>query len=844
MSRRKAPDEPVPGKEQETTATPVTGVNVPATARYHREAVEQIVQCVEEGVYCALLGPRLSGKTILLRYLAGDLGKLLGWTCAYLDLLEMRATTQQAFFAGLMRLTAERFAEQTGRVFPIPEEKHASSAAFRAFLTDCLEAAGHDLVLIIDPLEALPTDLVQALLTSLRAAYMEQQNLTQRLTVVVSGALSLATLAVGESSPFRGIARRVFIGDLSESDSRALISDLLVEYGINATRPALDRLLQATRGDVFLIHRISQRCAELLSARRNGYLRAGDVERIARRFLRQEVYQYAPLVEAIRLIEDDPDLLHCILRLLEEELVPRAGLPLPLSPDLDPLYLTGVVENCPGDMYRLQNNIYREFLSTHFNPGRVGRVLAMAGRWDSAIDYLEASLSQGDHTSHADLLPATINSIYAAENLGQAVRFLRRGLAALFRVTESRIWLHTSQVAPRQARPASGPMDAQVEGHLRLVGPAQYSLQPPGPDQSDLAAEPDAYIPVSADRLEARAYRYKVPLRGQEEEGRVVRAIPLILPGGRPIGVATVYEELSGESFSEQRERDLHMAGFLNQAARALYTVSMRRQELALAGRVQASLLPLAPPAVPGWQITTAWRPARETSGDFYDFVPLAGGRLGLVMADVVDKGLGAALLMALTRTLVRTYAPSYPRNPELLLEVTNRRILEDINTGQFVTFFYGVLDPNTGELIYANAGHPPPYLFNPGQEPQEIPGSGRPLGIAEDSSWQAGSVSIEPDSLLLLYTDGLYDARNPDGEFFGTDRLQAVVQEQMGKPARSVQEALMASIFTFAGAEPQVDDMALMVIIREEKPPEARPRIIGGGRSSFQRRIGTGTVD
>jgi sigma-B regulation protein RsbU (phosphoserine phosphatase) len=213
-------------------------------------------------------------------------------------------------------------------------------------------------------------------------------------------------------------------------------------------------------------------------------------------------------------------------------------------------------------------------------------------------------------------------------------------------------------------------------------------------------------------------------------------------------------------------------------------------------------------------------------------------------MADVVDKGLGAALLMALTRTLVRTYAPSYPRNPELLLEVTNRRILEDINTGQFVTFFYGVLDPNTGELIYANAGHPPPCLFSPGKEPAEIPGSGRPLGIAEDSSWQAGSVTIQPDNLLLLYTDGLYDARNPNGEFFGTNRLQAVVQDQLGEPARAVQETLLANIFSFAGAEPQVDDMALMVIIREEKLPEERPRIVGGGRSSFQRRIGTGTVD
>ena len=183
-------------------------VDAPISARYHREAVEQIIQCVEERVYCALLGPRLCGKTLLLRYIESNLARLLGWTCVYINLLDMRSTTQQAFFADLIRLTARRLAELTGESLPLPEEGTSGSVVFRAFLADCLETIGRDLVLIIDPLEALPTDLVQALLTSLRAAYMDQQTLEHQVTVVVSGALSLATLAVGESSPFRGICRQ------------------------------------------------------------------------------------------------------------------------------------------------------------------------------------------------------------------------------------------------------------------------------------------------------------------------------------------------------------------------------------------------------------------------------------------------------------------------------------------------------------------------------------------------------------------------------------------------------------------------------------------------------------
>jgi serine phosphatase RsbU (regulator of sigma subunit) len=757
---------------------------------------------------------------MLLRYIAGPLGSLLGWTTVYLDLQELRATTQQAFFANLSRMTEQGLAAkialtgQNGASLPHLDEKHANSVTFRAFLSDCLAAVRRDLVLIIDPLEALPTDLVQSLLTSLRAAYMDQQDLDYRLTVVVSGALSLATLAVGESSPFRGIARRVFIGDLSESDSLALIQDFLVEDGASATRRALDKILQATRGDVFLIRRISQRSAELLRARGFGRLRARDVDRTTSRFLRQEVFQYAPLVEAIRLIEDDPDLLHCILRLLEEEAVPRAELPLPLSPDLDPLYLTGVVENVGGDTYRVQNTIYRQFLSRHFSPGRVGHVLAMAGRWDSAIDYLESSIQQGYQASRADLLPATVNSIYAAQDLTQAVHFLRRGLSAAFGVGETRVWFRSTG-----------------DEHLRLVGLA------------DPAEEIDLNIPIGADRLEARAFRYQVPLRGQEGESRIVRAIPLRIPGGQPIGVATVYEELLGGSFSEQRERDLHMAGFLNQAARALQAVSMRRQELVLAGRVQASLLPEAPPVLSGWQIAAAWQPARETSGDFYDFVPLRGGQLGLVMGDVVDKGFSAALLMALIRTLIRTYALEDTGNPAHLLQTANRRLLADLTSGQFVTLFYGVLDPASGLFTYCNAGHPPPYLFTPGEDPVSLPGNGRPVGVADDSTWQVESIRIPPKSLLLLYTDGVLDAQNSQGKFFGKENIIGVVRENLGAPAGAIQEALLTKIFTFAGVMPQMDDIAVMVLLREEKRIEEKAPTLRGSRYSYQRRYGVSTV-
>ena len=769
------------------------GLDAPTTAHYHRAAAEQIIQCVEDRVYCALLGPRLSGKTVLLNYIESNLARLLGWTCVYIDLQDSRATTQQAFFADLIRLTAQRLAELTRIEIPLPDEKLASSAVFRAFLAESLEIIERDLVLLIDPLEALPTDLVQALLTCLRAAYMDLQTSDHQLTVVVSGALSLATVAVGESSPFRGIARRVFVGDLSESDSQELILEFLAEECINATRPALQCLLSATRGDLYLIRRLTHRSIELVQSRSMSQLRSRDVDRIVSRFLRHEVLEYAPLVDAVRLIEGDPDLMQCILLLLAQESVPRSELPLPLSPDLDPLYLTGVVEKADGDCYRLQNQIYRQFMAEHFTPGQVGHVLALAGRWDAAIDYLEKNLLQGSRASRADLLPATINSMYAAQDLAQAVHFLRRALAVAFSVGESQVWFRPGRA-----------------DFLHLIGPADNTAQG--------AAGAGVQVATTADRLEARAFRHQVPLRGQEGDRRVARAIPLKIGGGDPIGVVTIFDDLVSDFTPDQRERELQMVGFLNQAARALYAVSLRRQELALAGRVQASLLPNNPPEIPGWQFAATWKPARETSGDFYDFVALPDGRVGLVMADVVDKGMGAALLMALTRTLIRTYAPQYPGHPERLLEMTNQRFLADIQSGLFVTLFYAELDPATGDLTYCNAGHPPPYLLVPGGSQAALPltFTGQPLGIAAESVWEPATIKIPSGGLLLLYTDGVPDARNPRGDTFGRERMLDLVQANLGQPAQRVQEALLSRLYAFAGAEPQMDDIALTIAIRD----------------------------
>ena len=771
---------------------PEAVTEIPAIARHNREAVSQIIRCVEDRIYCAVLGPRLSGKTELLRYVEGSLAGSLGWTCVYVDLYAIRASTLHGFFADLIRRTAQRVGELTDQAVQVPDSEVISSAIFRGFLADVVTGLARDLVLIIDHLEALPTDLVQALLTSLRAAYMDQQTLDDRLVVVVSGALSLATLTVGESSPFRGIARRVFVGDLSEDESTTLIADQISAEGITASERAQRRLLRTTSGDSYLIRRICQSCVEAARAMPPQHLRARDVKKTVRQFLRHEVFEYAPLLEAVRLIEEDPDLLHCVLLLLSHGTVRRTELPLPLSPDMDPLYLTGVVEGVDGDSYRVQNLIYRRFLTQHFRPGRVGHLLAAAGRWDAAIDYLEAGIEEGNAQSRADLLTATINSIYASEDVGQAAHFLTRGLSAAFGVVDARVW---------QALPQ--------EGRLRLVGHL-------GP-KADGALWTTPEMPIKADRLEARAYRQVRALRGQEGGRYVWRAIPLPIPGRDSIGVVTVCDDMQGGHFEEQRERDLQLVGYLNQAARAIEAVSTRRQEMALAGRMQSSLLPRDPPELPGWQLAATLMPARETSGDFYDFIPLPGGRMGIVIADVADKGMGAALYMALSRTLIRTYAADYADRPDLALRAASERILADTGAELFVTVFYGILEPSGGTLTYCNAGHYPPYLLSSkeGDPVEVLPGRGMALGVLQDTRWGHTTLQLEPGAVLLLYTDGVVDAQDSREERFGSERMVDVVRSSLARSARGVQEALLAQLQRFMGDEPQFDDITFIVVER-----------------------------
>ncbi|UCH61353.1 MAG: SpoIIE family protein phosphatase [Anaerolineales bacterium] len=241
-------------------------------------------------------------------------------------------------------------------------------------------------------------------------------------------------------------------------------------------------------------------------------------------------------------------------------------------------------------------------------------------------------------------------------------------------------------------------------------------------------------------------------------------------------------------------------------------------RELAEAARVQASFMPVSAPSIPGWDLSARLVPARETSGDFFDFIPLPNGNLGIVIADVTDKGMGAALFMAMASTLIRTYASLYPTLPAFAMGVVNERIQADTGGSMHVTAFYGVLEPDTGRLSYVNAGHNPPYVLSSrkGKPFDRLKATGTPLGVSEKNYLQQKVIKLSPVDMLLLYTDGIVEARNPAGSYFGDQRLFATARSSGSRSAREVQEAVFAEVYKFLGGASVEDDMALMVVSRK----------------------------
>jgi len=316
----------------------------------------------------------------------------------------------------------------------------------------------------------------------------------------------------------------------------------------------------------------------------------------------------------------------------------------------------------------------------------------------------------------------------------------------------------------------------------------------------DQVAEGDKVVT----RYTLRATHDRRELMGVAPTGREVSYKAIVIhriSGGKIAeewGLTTSESELMGQRLEQERiERELI------------------EQELGLARSIQQASLPKEVPELEGWQISPYYQPAREVGGDFYDFFDLEDGRVVVVVGDATGKGMPAALIAEATSNMLRAVAQALgSSSPGGVLSRVNETLLARIPDNMFVTCFYAILEPNSGSLSYANAGHDLPYLYRARGEAEELRARGMPLGLMPGMGYEEKEIILEAGEETLFYSDGLVEAHNAKGEMFGFPKLKALIAEHAEE--RSLGNLLLEELYSFVGEGwEQEDDITLLTLER-----------------------------
>jgi serine phosphatase RsbU (regulator of sigma subunit) len=348
----------------------------------------------------------------------------------------------------------------------------------------------------------------------------------------------------------------------------------------------------------------------------------------------------------------------------------------------------------------------------------------------------------------------------------------------------------------------------------------------------DLEIAPDdpilAYLADASGVVEIEKLDLDSPALREMRAADVKLVVPLVSQG-ELIGLLNLGPRLSQQEYSAD-DRKL-LSDLSTQTAPAVRVAQLVRQqqqeaqererieqELRIARLIQQTLLPKTLPQLPSYDVAAYYQPAREVGGDFYDFLELDDGRLGVVVGDVTDKGVPAALVMATTRTMLRASAQRL-FSPGEVLRRANEALVTDIPPNMFITCLYAILEPESGRIVYANAGHDLPYRRTRSTaEAQELRATGMPLGLMPGMGYEEKEIVLEGGESVLFYSDGLVEAHDPNREMFGFPRLQGLVGTHRSGGSSLIGFLLSElSRFTGEGWE-QEDDITLVTLERSEE--------------------------
>jgi serine phosphatase RsbU (regulator of sigma subunit) len=357
---------------------------------------------------------------------------------------------------------------------------------------------------------------------------------------------------------------------------------------------------------------------------------------------------------------------------------------------------------------------------------------------------------------------------------------------------------------------------------------SEPSLQVAAPD---LAIAPDdpilAYLANASGVVEVDKLDLDSPGLQAMRAAEVKLVVPLVSQG-ELIGLLNLGPRLSQQEYSADDRKLLNdlstqtapavrVAQLVRQQQQEAQERERIEQELRIARLIQQTLLPKTLPQLPGYDVAAYYQPAREVGGDFYDFLELEDGKLGLVVGDVTDKGVPAALVMATTRTMLRAAAQSL-LSPGEVLRRTNDALVTDIPPNMFITCLYAILEPESGHLVYANAGHDLPYRRH-GSAAEELRARGMPLGLMPGMGYEEKEVVLGKGESVLFYSDGLVEAHDPiTREMFGFPRLQGLVGTHRSGGS-SLVGYLLSELTRFVGEDwEQEDDITLVTLERSEE--------------------------
>jgi signal transduction histidine kinase/DNA-binding response OmpR family regulator len=516
---------------------------VPEPSYGYEDVVTEILHNVHDGHYSTILGPQFFGKSQLLLKIQKKLLANKNVRCILVDLNSISFITDEEFLEQFAATLLTLMQEDSWLPEPFPKRIVRSKKQLQNFFQELIKSCDNSLVLMLDHLESIRTAPLKSLLLVLRAIFNEQDpNEVNRFIVITASSLTLADLNLGDNSPFN-IARMIILKDLTPSQSKEMIDHLLSEQSSQFEESSLHLLISAVGGDRNLLPKLFFLCLQLARNAERKIITEQDVQSAMNFFLQEEVDDYLPLREIVRVIESDSNNLFNILKILDQGIVARKDLNLELELFPDKLTLTGAVKFDVKDdvqFYTIRNRIYESFLRKHFNTERVVQVLTLAGLWDDAIQFLDKKVAN-EPQFRSVLLETIVHSINASRNMNEVRQKLGEHTCKAFKASQVRLYL----INPERSQ-------LQLFSHY-------------GAKESDLVE----FISLEEDLPETRVINSNDPIVDIASNGEKILLIPLFLDGKEPLGVVIFYQFVSNQKNID----NLELLSFLRHLSHAIVQV-------------------------------------------------------------------------------------------------------------------------------------------------------------------------------------------------------------------------------------------------------------------------------